>query len=121
MGPSCPLRKERQAKCQLCGLTTRKLASPGPKPALSVSIATSGRWFSRWLCMLWRCFGTGTEVSGMRQLIAWIFACHHPSLSWPRQRKVEGTQQPKFYQVCIACGREIEYQGELCTQQQIVS
>lgn len=44
----------------------------------------------------------------MARIFDFLFGCHHKRLSWPWRRKGFGQ-----YQVCLDCGREFDYTGEL--------
>lgn len=48
------------------------------------------------------------------QLIAWLFGCSHPRLSWPQiSKRSRWGKRP--YQCCTDCGKEFEYEGALRT------
>lgn len=46
----------------------------------------------------------------MARLFQFLFGCHHTRLSWPFRQT---HKLPTRYQVCLECGEEIEYTGEL--------
>ena len=45
----------------------------------------------------------------MIRLIAWLLGCRHSRLTFPQ------TRDARTYQVCLACGKEIEYRAEWLT------
>lgn len=50
------------------------------------------------------------------RFLDWLFGCTHSNLSWPRterKRLSNGWMFVRNYRVCLECGKEVEYSGEL--------